>query len=248
MRRILPLLLLLGVLLVAASACGGGDNASTPTRAATASATKTAVATPSEVTAKELADAMRAIDYPADLADGTSLGKPDAKVAIEMFEDFTCSHCLEFTALLEPGIIDELVKTGEAKLEFRYLPLRQSSVPIMVAAQCAADQNKFWEYGKRLFLEQALANTKPASQQGAALTQAFSLDSLKKYAADIGLDEQKFADCYQSQPPLDRIQKDLQQANQAGIRGTPGFVVNGEFLSSGYPATVADWKKLVESK
>jgi len=239
-----------------AAACGGDDDNATTTAsttaAASAAASKTATAAKS-VSANELYTAMAAeiakTQYPADLIDGKSIGKKDAKVVVEMYEDFTCSHCLEFTATSEPGIIENSVKTGLARIEFHYLPLRQSSVGIMVAAECAANQGKFWPYQQKLFIAQANADAKPQDQYAAAMDAAFNDAALKQYATDVGLDAAKFNDCQANpQDVIAVIQKDLEASTNLGIRGTPGFVVNGQYLANGYPANPADWKALIQSK
>lgn len=228
------------------ASCGGGDDGGKPSAASPAATAAPAspAATPS---GNRFVDALAKLDYTGVLQDGTTLGKPDAPVTIEMYEDFGCSHCMEFTALLESGIVDQLVKTGKAKLEFHYFPLRQASVVPMAAAQCAAEQNRFWDYGKRLFTEQAIADALPADKAGEALATAFSEASLKGFAKELGLDIDKFATCFAGETPVQRIQDDLRKVEQQGMQGTPTFVVNGKALLSGSPSTVAEWKKLVES-
>lgn len=238
------------------AACGGDDKASAKGDAAgtprvVASATATAAQTPPSAADfyAALASEIESTRYPADLVDGKSIGKKDAKVVVEMYEDFTCSHCLEFTATSEPGIIENSVKAGLARIEFHYLPLRQSSVGIMVAAECAATQGKFWDYQKKLFIAQANADAKPQDQYAAAMESAFNDTALAQYATETGLDMAKFNDCLANpQDAIAVIQKDLEASTNLGIRGTPGFVVNGQYLANGYPANPADWKTLLQSK
>lgn len=244
------------ILALAFAACGGDDDnssATTGTAAASASPAASKTATVAKTAAGEPYTAMAAeiekTQYPADLVDGKSIGKKDAKVVVEMYEDFTCSHCLEFTATSEAGIIENSVKTGLARIEFHYLPLRQSSVGIMVAAECAANQGKFWQYQQKLFIAQAKADAKPQDQYAAAMDTAFNDAALKQYATDVGLDTTKFNDCQANpQDAIAVIQKDLEASTNLGIRGTPGFVINGQYLANGYPANPADWKSLIQSK
>lgn len=241
-RTLAALLLVVGALAFAA-ACGGDDDAP-PTRDTSGGAKST---TTQPAAKGNIVDEITKVDYPAELLDGMSLGKADAPVTIQMFEDFTCSHCLEFTATLEPGIIEELVKPGKARLEFHYFPLRQSSVPAMVAAQCAAEQDQFWAYGKRLFTEQAKADVLPKDQVGPALTAAFSQASLKQYATDLGMDGAAFDTCYTGDAALQKVLDDGRKGDALGVQGTPTFVINGTPLLNGYPSTVAEWTKLVEN-
>lgn len=241
-RRFIAVLALLALACAVFTACGG-DDSTNATPVASASSTKVA-GTPKPA-ANQVVTALAKLDYPADLMDGTSLGKKDAKVTIQMFEDFTCSHCLEFTAAVEPAIVDQFVKTGKARLEFHFLPLRQSSVPIMVAAQCAAEQNQFWEYGKRLFTEQAIADALPAAQISPALTTAFSPPKLTEYATDLGMDSATFTNCLASDPPVQRVLDDSRLSDTYGMTGTPSFAINGKFVT--IPPTIAAWKTIIEN-
>ncbi len=236
-------------LFVLAAACGGSSSSPTPTATrAIANATASASAAQGTAAYDAMAAALDKASYPADLVDGLSIGKKDAKVVIQAYEDFTCSHCLDFTSTMEPGIVEQMVKPGTVRLEFHYLPLRQFSVGSMVAAQCAADQNRFWEYQKRLFMVQAQADAKPQDQYSQAMNDGFGEAALKQYAVDLGLETAKFNDCIANpQTAIDHIQADLAQASKLGIQGTPSFVVNGKFLSNGYPSTLAAWKQLVDS-
>jgi len=84
------------------------------------------------------------------------------------------------------------------------------------AAECAADQNKYWEYHDKLFASQNGEN------QG-----AFSKDNLKKFAADLGFDTTAFNSCLDSGKYTQQVQSDTQMAQQIGVQSTPSFLVNG---------------------
>ena len=256
-RRPVARWLALGLCLLTAvlvAACGGGsDSSATPgaTSAATAAATAstgplpTKIASTGSSTYDKLIAQMQQIDYPKELVHGTALGNADAKVTIQMFEDFTCPHCLEFNAALEKQMVDQLVKTGKARIEFHYFPLRDSSVPLMVGAACANEQGQFWEYQRRLFIEQAKVDAMPAEKYSDGMTAAFGQAGLEKYAADLGLDATKFTTCLGSQAALDIVQADEAITNNLNLPGTPSFVVNGKFLGNNPPATIAGWEQLV---
>lgn len=182
-------------------------------------------------------------ELPTELVNGTKIGKDDAPVKITEFEDFQCPFCLQYTADQEGGIINELVKTGKVQLEFRNLPiLGAESVSAAIAGQCAADQNKFWQYHNLLFLTQAKAD-----QVGNEKTNVgrFSDGNLKQFAKDLSLDTAKFDECYDSRAPLELILQQQRDANQFGITGTPGFLVNGQPLGTGTPSSLDDWKQIV---
>jgi len=84
------------------------------------------------------------------------------------------------------------------------------------ASECAADQDKFWEYHDKLFASQNGEN------QG-----AFNKDNLKQFAADINLDTAAFNECLDSGKYTQAVQEQTGVANQLGVRSTPAFIING---------------------
>ena len=84
------------------------------------------------------------------------------------------------------------------------------------ASECAADQDKFWEYHDKLFASQNGEN------QG-----AFNKDNLKQFAADLKLDTAAFNECLDSGKYTQAVQEQTGVANQLGVRSTPAFIING---------------------
>ena len=160
-RRRWAALFALAFLALAATfaACGGDDDASAPdqpTPAAKSTPTSTGVtgnAAPQSDFGKRINEAK----IPENLADGQKIGKPDAKVVIEVYEDFGCPHCLEFTAVVEPVLMNEYVATGKAQLVYRYFPLRQQTAVAAIGSYCASEQGKFWPFHRMLFIAQQTA-------------------------------------------------------------------------------------------
>ena len=52
-----------------------------------------------------------------------SEGNKDAKIEIIVYESLTCGHCASFHADVYPGLKEEFIDTGLAKIEFRHFPL-----------------------------------------------------------------------------------------------------------------------------
>lgn len=190
------------------------------------------------VAALEAAEA----NLPADLANGAKLGRDDAPIKLTAYEDFQCPFCLRYTANQEPAIIEEYVKTGKVQLIFNHLPiLGTESTQAALASQCAADQNKFWQYQNKLFTVQAEAgqSTNEEIDEG-----RFSSDNLKKYAAELGLNTDEFNQCYDSDKHLQLVQDQQRQARAFGITGTPSFLINGRPAGSA-PADLDGWRTLL---
>ncbi len=88
-----------------------------------------------------------------------------------------------------------------------------------MAATCAAEQDKFWQYQKELFSRYNQAD-------------AFLPANLESYAQSLGLDLDKFRTCLASEATLSYINKGMLYAGRLGVSGTPSFVVNGKLVYS----------------
>jgi protein-disulfide isomerase len=162
-----------------------------------------------------------------------------------MYEDFQCPFCLRYSALWEPTIVDEYVATGRVQFEFRQFPiLGPESVQAAVAAECAAGQDRFWQYQNHLFLIQARAGQWSDEQINVG---RFSTENLQQAASDVGgIDRAAFDACLASPETLAAVEADAAEARQVGIAGTPGFTFNGQPLG-GTPPTIEDWRLLLDS-
>lgn len=147
----------------------------------------------------------------------TTIGDPNAPVLVETYEDFLCPHCADFTEELGPVLLD-FVKAGTVRWVYKYRVIGGSdSLTANMAAECAADQNKFWEYHEQLF--------RNITDNGKV---AVFPNSLKKLAADMGLDTAQFDQCLDSKQHLKEIQKIDQAAAARGVDGTPTIFINGK--------------------
>jgi protein-disulfide isomerase len=127
------------------------------------------------------------------------------------------------------------VATGKVRFGYwNYAFLGEESQWAAEAAECAADQDKYWEYHDKLFASQSGEN------QG-----AFTKDKLKQFAADLSLDTAAFNDCLDSGNHAAQIQTDSQMAQQIGVRSTPSFLVNGTPLVGAQP--YERFQELIES-
>ena len=182
-------------------------------------------------------------NLPTDLIDGNKLGSDDAPVKITAFEDFQCPFCLRYTGEQEGELVERFVKTGRMQIEFKHLAiLGLESVDAAMASQCAADQDLFWQYHHKLFLVQAEAGQLENERLNVG---RFSKDKLKEYADEVGLDRTEFDACLDSGANLDKLTADQSEASSFGIRGTPGFLVNGQPLGTGTPTDIDAWEELV---
>jgi protein-disulfide isomerase len=143
--------------------------------------------------------------------DDPSRGRADAPVTVVMFSDFQCPAC----AATHPVLLKVLAGYGD-KIRFvvRDFPLTAIHENAFLAAQAAAAANaqgKFFEYAEILYQNQT----------------ALDAASLKKYAADSGLNVEQFELDLQSGKFAGEVRRDVAAGKSYGITGTPTIFVNG---------------------
>jgi len=191
---------------------------------------------------KKLSEARTAL--PLDLARGATLGKAEAPLKLDEYEDYQCPFCLKYTAEQEGQLVEEYVKTGKLQITYKQYPaLGTESVRAAIANQCAGEQDKFWEYHNKLFLVQAEAGQATNERVNVG---RFGDDKLKTFANDLGLDAARFDECFASDAARKAVNDQFAAGKALGVRGTPSFVINGQPLGSGSPGKIEDWRKLLD--
>jgi protein-disulfide isomerase len=125
------------------------------------------------------------------------------------YGDFECLYC----GRAEPVIRDLLAGHGDVRYVWRHLPLTDVHPQAQLAAEAAEAaeaQGAFWEMYDLLFHHQ----------------DALRRPDLIRYAADLGLDVERFGADLQRHVGSPRIAEDVDSANLSGVSGTPTFFVN----------------------
>ena len=172
---------------------------------------------------------------PRYLADGVAAGNPKARVRIDVYEDFQCPACREYTMALEPQLMRNDVATGRIYYVFHSFlvidratwdsPAKESHQAAN-AAMCAADQNRFWDYHDILF------NNWTGENVG-----DFTDPRLVAYAQSLKLDMKKFNACFNANSFKGKIDTDIAAGLKLGVNGTPSIFVNGVQVTPGYMPT-----------
>ena len=164
-------------------------------------------------------------------ANFNSMGNPDAPVKMIEFSDYQCPYCKIFHDESQQQIIDNYVATG--KVYFTYVPFGPSgsyigpeSKSAAMAAFCAADQGKFWEYSQYLFANHTGENVGD-----------FTDKRLEAFADALGLDTGNFRSCYNANKYSDKLEEGIALGRQNNIGGTPSFLVNGKVIEGAVPYT-----------
>ncbi len=175
--------------------------------------------------AKELQDKAKLrvlLDPPrvtVNIPDGWPVkGPAKAPVTLVEFSDFQCPYCKR----AEPTVAQLITDYGD-KLRFAYrdypLSFHPRAMPASIAAHCAQDQGKWWDFHNNLMKEQG----------------DLSDDDLKKRAGALGLDVNAFTACYDAKKPQDMIQAAFDDGMSLGVTGTPTFFVNGRMMVGAKP-------------
>lgn len=150
-------------------------------------------------------------DVPVD--DDPFIGDPDAPITIIEFSDFECPFCTRF----HQDTFGRLMDTYGDQIRFIYrdfplVSIHQEAFPAAEAANCAGEQDMYWEYHDKLF-------------DGGP--QALGEEAYYQYAEEIGLDVEAFGECVTTRRYQDEVQADYDYAVNLGVRSTPTFFVNG---------------------
>ncbi len=161
-------------------------------------------------------------EVPID-ADDPVLGAADAPITIIEFADFQCPYCQQHVLETYPRLVADY---GD-QIRFVYKDFPISSIhpdafPAALAAQCALEQNAFWEYHDLLF----------SGRLG------LGRDSYLAYAGDLGLDVNEFTACLDEERYAEAVQADYNFAVELGISSTPTFIINGIALVGAQPYSV----------
>jgi protein-disulfide isomerase len=153
---------------------------------------------------------------PPGEAKGYLLGDSAAPVRILEFADFQCPACESFSTITEPDVRERIVNAGLASFRFYDFPLPQhrNAVNASLAAACANDQGKFWEYHDRLFAGQP-DWSEQRNPQGI----------YAGYARELGLDVERWEECYEARTHERTILANKAEGERLGVSQTPTFVI-----------------------
>ena len=145
------------------------------------------------------------------------LGDPSAPITIVEFGDYQCEQCYAWFHETKPAIVRDYIDTGKVNLVFVDLAfLGKDSIPASMATYCAEDQGMYWEYHDLLY------NSQESVDGGWA-----NSERLKAFASSLDLDMELFESCLDNEKYSKRVQYNIQQAKDNGVRGTPGFFIVG---------------------
>jgi protein-disulfide isomerase len=137
-------------------------------------------------------------------------GDPRAPVVLIEWSDYQCPFCARAETTLMPRVRESYIQTGQVQRALFHHPLVQihkSAEKAAEAAECAGQQDMFWQMHKSLFEDQA----------------HLELADLQRRGRRLALDEGKFQGCLDADAPA--IRQQAAEAEAFSLRGTPAFLV-----------------------
>lgn len=142
-------------------------------------------------------------------------GNVDAPITLVVYSDYECPFCKRFHPTMQ-----ELMKQYEGKIRWVYrqypLSFHQNAQKQAEASECVAElggNEKFWEFSDKIF-ERTTSNGT-----------GFALDQLGPLAAEIGVDQQAFQSCLDSDKYAKFVQDSVTEGTTAGVSGTPATII-----------------------
>jgi protein-disulfide isomerase len=156
--------------------------------------------------------------YEVAVGKSPAKGPANAPVTIVEFSDFQCPYCSRVGPTLQK-VLEDYPK--DVRVVYKHYPLsfHKQALPAAKASAAAGRQGKFWEMHDLLFQNQRELNEA----------------AFKGYAQQLGLDVAQFEKDYASPGVAQEVEADMTLARSLGVTGTPGFFVNGRFLSGAQP-------------
>lgn len=167
--------------------------------------------------------------------DDVLLGDPQAKVTITLFGDYQCPVCKQMFDDLEKDLRNDYINIGLVNMVFRDFPI-DSAHPrareAALAAQCAADQNKYWDYHDALYIRQS----------------NIPRMDFAELAENLGLNKSEFQKCLDSKKYYQEIEDDFQYGVKLGITGTPTTFIGTEKIEGWAPHLYQQVRDIIDKK
>ena len=189
-------------------------------------------------TLKPAGDFVRITPVAYPLVDGKAIGNPDAKVKIELYEDFQCPACKTYTANVEKQLLtSSYITAGQVYYIFKQVPFLDSkaitkeSHQAANASMCALEQERFWDYHDILFANQGVV------ENGGS----YNDKRLQAFAESLGLEMTAFNSCFSSNRYSADIEAERQLLADTGVIRTPTILING---TNQFPTYIPTYEEL----
>jgi protein-disulfide isomerase len=102
-----------------------------------------------------------------------------------------------------------------------------------LAASCANEQGKYWEFRDLLYANQATEEN----------PEYFSKENLSELSKQAGINNAQFKKCLDSEKYLQEIRQDVASGYNVKVVGTPSYIVNGSLIEGEIKYPV--WEQII---
>lgn len=163
-----------------------------------------------------------------------STGNPEAKVTLLEYGDFQCPACSGYFPIVQ-AVKEQY--GDKINFQFRHFPIvsiHPNAMSAHRAAEAASNQGKFWEMHDLLYERQ---DSWKDSSNPASIFQS--------YAEELALNMDQFNADVASPDTKAVIDADVKAGQDAGVTGTPTFIINGKKIDNN-PRDVAGFSALID--
>ena len=143
-------------------------------------------------------------------------GNPDADVVLVEYSDFECPACAAF----HPVVVEVMELYGDSvRFEYRHFPVINRNPQVLMAAEAAGQQDRFFEFHDLLF------------ENHQEWSQSRNVDRfLQRFAEELELDMALWNQHRRASLLRSKIRDDFDRGRTEGVTGTPTFFLNDERL------------------
>ncbi len=167
--------------------------------------------------------------------DDHATGSGDAPNTLIVYASNMCPHCRDWFVDEWPSVKSELVETEQLRVIFRPLPSAPAQLSMIgfMIAECGGTENYFTNIEHQFERQSAIHEM----AQNGGLREEYAAMGAKAGLAD----EEALNTCLGDEDNLAKIHAAGKRANAAGIRGIPGFILNGTLMAGDQTAaSIAD--------
>lgn len=166
------------------------------------------------------------------------MGNPNAKARLIEYGSLACPHCRAFEQSGYAPLVADYVRSGKVSYEFRNLLLNAPDMAASLLAHCAGPA-RFFPMAKAIFdtqpqwfdklesLSDAQRSEIDHMSDAARMVRLAEIGGFTKIAGRLGMPSAKARQCLGDARGLQRLLEATQAAENAGIEGTPTFLING---------------------
>jgi len=163
--------------------------------------------------------------YPTELMDGAAIGRADAPVTLEVWEDFQCPVCARHSLEVEPMLVGQYVRDGILRIVHHDLAFLgrggpdDESVLAASGAVCANRQDLYWDYAHWVYANQDGENAG-----------GFRPERLRSIAEAAGVDVTDWDACVSDAAVRQQVADSTATGIGQGVNSTPTMYLNGALI------------------